>query len=145
MGTVDYKAFSILIVRLILTGVFVMAALPKIQDPVAFANSVVAFRIIDSGLSSWVALLLPWLELVLGLGMLMPFIRQTSCALIGLLLLIFIGLHISAWVRGLDLSCGCFGTAADAAASDYRWLILRNVLLLGMALLLLTHKHSNQQ
>lgn len=145
MVAIDYKAFFMLIARLILAGVLVMAALPKIQDPGAFANSVAAFRVIDLGLSSWVALVLPWLELVLGLGILMPFIRQTSCALIGLLLLIFIGLHLSAWVRGLDLRCGCFGADADAAGSDYRWLILRNLLLLGMAMLLLTHNRPNKQ
>ena len=45
-----------LLARLALAGVFVTAALPKIADPVAFASSVDAFRVIDSGLSDWVAL-----------------------------------------------------------------------------------------
>jgi uncharacterized membrane protein YphA (DoxX/SURF4 family) len=130
MDTVNQKSLLVLIARLVLAGVFVMAALPKIQDPVTFGSSVAAFEIIDVSLCSWVALVLPWLELVLGIGILLPWIRQTSSALIGLLLVLFIGLHSSAWVRGLDISCGCFGTETGASSSDYRWLILRNILLL---------------
>lgn len=137
MGKINLQFFFVLILRLVLAGVFVMAALSKIQDPATFANSVAAFRVIDPGLSAWVALLLPWLELVIGLGILLPAIQRTSCTLIGLLLLIFIALHTSAWVRGLDISCGCFGTETDEISSDYRWLILRNVLLLGSAILVL--------
>ena len=135
MGAITKKSLFVLIARLALAGVFVMAALPKIQDPVAFAVSVAAFRVIDTDLSAWVALFLPWLELVIGLGILMPAIRRTSAALIGVLLFVFIVLHSSAWVRGLDISCGCFGAETGESSTDYRWLILRNVLLLGAALL----------
>ena len=98
---------------------------------------------INSDLSAWVALFLPWLELILGLGILLPAIRRTSAALIGLLLFIFIVLHTSAWVRGLDISCGCFGSETGEAASDYRWLILRNALLLGATLLVLRQDWRN--
>ena len=143
MGAINQKSLLVLIARLVLVGVFVMAALPKIQDPGAFANSVAAFRIIDSGLSGWVALLLPWLELVIGLGILIPAIRRTSGALIGLLLLLFIVLHTSAWVRGLDISCGCFGAETGEASADYRWLILRNVLLLGAVALVFRQDRRN--
>ena len=132
-----------LLARLALAGVFVTAALPKIADPVAFASSVDAFRVIDSGLSDWVALVLPWLELVLGIGILVPIIRRASGAVIGLLLLLFITLHLSAWVRGLDISCGCFGAETGEANVDYRWLILRNLLLLGAVALVLKQDRRN--
>jgi putative oxidoreductase len=143
MGAINQKSLFVLIARLVVAGVFVMAALPKIQDPAAFATSVAAFRIIDSGLSVWVALLLPWLELVIGLGILIPAIQRASSALIGLLLLLFIALHTSAWVRGLDISCGCFGAETGEASTDYRWLILRNVLLLGATVLVLQQDRRN--
>ncbi len=137
MAAISKRQLLVLIARLVLAGAFVMAALPKIQDPVAFANSVSAFQVIDSGLSGWVALLLPWLELVIGLGILLPVIRRTSSILIGLLLLLFIVLHTSAWMRGLDISCGCFGAEMGESSTDYRWLILRNSLFLGAAMLVL--------
>ena len=135
MAAIINRQLFVLLARLALAGVFVTAALPKIEDPAAFASSVDAFRVIDSGLSGWVALCLPWLELVLGIGILLPVIRRASGALIGLLLLLFVTLHLSAWVRGLDISCGCFGAETGEASADYRWLILRNLLLLGAVIL----------
>ena len=130
-------AFCILLARLLVAGVFVIAALPKIQDPVTFASSVVAYRVVGPELSGWVALLLPWLELMIGLGLLLPLLRRISGALISMLLLAFIGLHCSAWARGLDIDCGCFGAESGEASSHYRWLILRNAgLLLAAALVL---------
>lgn len=143
MGSISKQSLFVLIARLVLAGAFVMAALPKIQDPVAFATSVNAFRVIDSGLSGWVALLLPWLELVIGIGILLPTIRRASGALIGLLLLLFIALHTSAWMRGLDISCGCFGAETGESSTDYRWLILRNLLLLGATILVLRQDRRN--
>ncbi|MFQ3225186.1 MAG: putative oxidoreductase [Lentimonas sp.] len=144
MAAINKNTLFVLILRLVLAGIFVMAALPKIQDPIAFAVSVSAFRVVDSDLSGWVALLLPWLELVLGLGILLPAIRRTSAALIGALLLLFIVLHTSAWVRGLDISCGCFGAETGESGSDYRWLILRNALLLGATILVLRQDRRNK-
>ena len=75
MGAINKKSLFVLIVRLVLAGVFVMAALPKIEDPLSFTNSVAAFQVIDLDLSAWVALFLPWLELVLGLGILLSLIH----------------------------------------------------------------------
>lgn len=130
MGAINKKSLFVLIARLVLAGVFVMAALPKIEDPITFTNSVAAFRVIDLDLSAWVALFLPWLELVLGLGILIPGIRRSSAVLIGLLLFSFIALHASAWLRGLDISCGCFGYETGEPGTNYSWLIARNVVLL---------------
>ena len=52
MAAITNRHLFVLLARLALAGVFVTAALPKIADPVAFASSVDAFRVIDSGLST---------------------------------------------------------------------------------------------
>ena len=137
MGKVNFSHLLALIARLMLTGTFVLAALPKIKDPLAFAASVSAFRVVGPELSNWVALSLPWLELVIGIGILLPQIRLSSSILIATLLLAFIGLHTSAWIRGLEISCGCFGTESAAESTNYLWLIMRNLLLLGACLLVI--------
>ena len=137
MGKIKFSHLFVLIARLVLTGTFVLAAMPKIKDPVAFAASVNAFRVVGPELSNWVALILPWLELVIGIGILLPQIRLSSSILIATLLLAFIGLHASAWIRGLEISCGCFGTESAAESTDYGWLIIRNLLLLGACLLVI--------
>lgn len=130
MGQINTKAYLVLVARLIVAATFIMAALPKIQDPLAFAESVEAFRVVGSGFSSWTSIALPWLELVIGLGLLAPQIRRMSALLIIGLLVAFIGLHLSAWGRGLDISCGCFGENPTGEAPNYFGFILRNVGLL---------------
>jgi uncharacterized membrane protein YphA (DoxX/SURF4 family) len=130
MAGINVTAYLLLIARLLLSGAFLLAALPKIQDPVAFAVAIDGFRVVSGQFTGWVALILPWLELVIGLGLLIPQIRRSSGILIALLLIVFIGLHASAWIRGLDISCGCFGESEAEGAPNYLWLILRNVGLL---------------
>ena len=130
MAIVEAKAYLILITRLVIAAAFILAALPKIQDPIAFAASVDGFRVVGGELTMWVALLLPWVELVIGLGLLVPQLRLGSGFIIGALLVAFIGLHLSAWSRGLDISCGCFGPETRDTTPNYLWLLGRNFALL---------------
>ena len=123
-------AYLILIGRLVVSAAFILAALPKIQDPAAFAVSVEGYRIVTANLAMWIAFALPWLELVTGFGLLIPQIRRGSALVIALLLIAFIALHASAWARGLDINCGCFNAHESEETPDYLWLILRNIGLL---------------
>ncbi|MFP4156699.1 MAG: MauE/DoxX family redox-associated membrane protein [Opitutales bacterium] len=119
-----------LLARLVLAGVFVWAGLPKIADPINFASSIEAYQVIRGDLVLWVALLLPWLEVVLGIGLLTPWLKLACKLAMAGLLLLFIGLHTSAWARGLDVNCGCFGLSEESP--DYLWWILRNLGLLAL-------------
>ena len=123
-------AYLMLIGRLILSAAFILAALPKIQDPATFAISVEGYRVVTANLAMWIALMLPWLELVAGFGLLIPQIRRGSNLIIALLLIVFIALHASAWARGLDINCGCFNAHESEKTPDYLWLVLRNIGLL---------------
>ena len=128
MVRVDPTSFFGLIARLVLAGVFLQAGLPKVQDPVAFAVAIENYRIISGSWAMAAAIVLPWLEIVIGIGLLTPWLRRASaCTMIGLLG-VFIALHLLSWARGLDIDCGCFGESAGSP--DYHWLILRNLALL---------------
>ena len=131
----------VLLVRLVLVAAFLLAAIPKIQDPVAFAISVESYRILTGQAVLWVALVLPWLELVIGFGLLIPKMRRASSLLIMLLLFIFVGLHASAWIRGLDIDCGCF--AIESVSSNYFLLISRNCALIIAAIFVFNRDWRN--
>ena len=133
--------YIVLLVRLVLVAAFLLAAIPKIQDPVAFAISVESYRILTGQAVLWVALVLPWLELIIGLGLLVPKVRRASSLLIILLLFIFVGLHASAWIRGLDIDCGCY--AIESVSSNYFLLISRNCALIIAAVFVLTRDWRN--
>ncbi|MDQ8208499.1 MauE/DoxX family redox-associated membrane protein [Coraliomargarita sp. SDUM461003] len=143
MAAINAKAYLLLIARLVLSAVFLLAAFPKIQDPVAFTASIEGFRVVGNNAATWIALGLPWLELVTGLGLLIPQIRRASAMIIALLLITFIALHASAWIRDLDINCGCFGVNEAHEAPNYLWLILRNVALLGACLCTLIRDWRN--
>lgn len=131
----------VLLVRLVLVAAFLLAAIPKIQDPVAFAISVESYRVLTGQAVLWVALVLPWLELVIGFGLLIPKIRRASSLLIVLLLFIFVGLHTSAWIRGLDIDCGCY--AIESVSSNYFLLISRNCALMIAAIFVFNRDWRN--
>jgi len=144
MGKVNYKYLFVLIARLILAGIFIRAALPKIQDPVAFSSSVSAFHVVGPELANWIALILPWLELVVGIGILFPKIKTSSSFIIAALLPVFIALHASAWARGLEISCGCFGVESSEKPTNYFLLIIRNGLLLFICLFIIFEDFKNK-
>ena len=133
--------YIVLLVRLVLVAAFLLAAIPKIQDPVGFAGSVESYRILTGQAVLWVALVLPWLELIIGFGLLVPKMRRASSLLIILLLFIFVGLHASAWIRGLDIDCGCY--AIESVSSNYFLLISRNCALIIAAVFVLTRDWRN--
>lgn len=143
MVGVNTKALLHLLARLVVAGVFISAGLPKVQDPIAFAASIDGFRIVSGSLSLWTAVVLPWLEIIIGIGLLTPWLRRASASLIALLLALFIILHASAWIRGLDINCGCFGESAESPA--YLWLILRNLALLLATLFVLSDALRNKK
>ena len=146
MVGIDTRTCLSLLARLLLAGVFISAALPKIQDPLAFAVSIDGYRIISGSWAMAAATALPWVELVIAIGLLTPWLRRASAGIIAGLLALFISLHVSAWMRGLNINCGCFGSSAESP--DYVWLILRNLALLITTLFILRvaagNKHAPQ-
>ncbi len=97
--------------RLGIGAVFIAAALAKIGDIATFALNVHNFRIVPIWSENLVATTLPWIELVLGLA-LVTGIRARAGAVLGTALMaVFVAAVGQALVRGLDIECGCFGTA----------------------------------
>jgi len=79
------------------------------------------------------AVYLPWLEVVTAFGLLTRRFRLGAAALLSGLIFVFLGAVGSAWARGLEIACGCFGK--DEFSTDYRALILRDAGILAVALL----------
>jgi hypothetical protein len=56
-----------------------------------------------------IATYLPWLEIFAGLALCLRRLYAGGIAICGVLSLGFLGAIGSAWWRGLDITCGCFG------------------------------------
>lgn len=95
--------------RLVLGGVYLYAAVLKIVDLESFAESVANYHVLPHALNYLVAATLPWIEALAGLLLLVGRKVRPATVVLGGLTLVFIGLLVSAMVRGLDIDCGCFG------------------------------------
>lgn len=97
--------------RLVLGLTFAVAAGLKIFDPAAFATDIGHFHLLPHPLVLGTAVYLPWLELICGFAVLCRWREQGAQLLLAGLCGVFFIALASAWFRGLDISCGCFGAS----------------------------------
>ena len=122
--------------RLIVGGIFIYASIDKIIDPYSFSKAISSYEFSSSlGLSMFdnlLALTLPWLELILGLFLILGIFTDESINFI-LILMIFFSIMLSqAYVRGISLEdCGC-GLNDSSIGMD----IIRDLVLILMCLLI---------
>src|SRR4051794_2592441 len=124
--------------RLLLGGVLVVAGALKMPDPAAAVRSVRAYQLLPESLVAPVAFGLPVLEIAVGLALLLGVFVRTAAIAAAVLLVVFVAAVGSAWARGLQIDCGCFGNGGQVAAGQtaYPLEILRDGVLLLVALAL---------
>ncbi len=105
----------LLLFRLVVGAVFIWAGVLKVVDPLGFAESIMNYQVFPRGLAFIVALVLPWVEVIAGGLLIVGLFRRSSALLISLMLIGFIGLVALALARGIDTSCGCFGSLSRRA------------------------------
>ncbi len=136
--------FEILL-RAGLGGIFLYAGVLKVLDPQQFALDVKHYELtpwIDHwvpGVTSWtiaivIAMYLPWLEIFAGLALLARRFYHGSLLIAAGLAFVFLAAIGSAWWRGLDITCGCFGGAENA--TNFGWHITLNLAMLAAAAVL---------
>ena len=99
-------------VALIIGGIFIYAGLIKAMDPVAFAHDIDNYKILPWQLAVRLAFYLPWLEMLCGLALILGFFYHGGLFILTGLTFVFIAASVIAKVRGLDITCGCFGHAS---------------------------------
>jgi len=101
------------ILRLVFGALFIWSGIAKIKDPIGFSDAVRNFEIIGDPFAVAAALLLPWLEVISGIAVMWDrFAKSASLIITGMVAFFTIAI-ISAWIRGLDISCGCFGGTGE--------------------------------
>ena len=102
--------YLLLVARLFLGFIFIFAAISKISDPEGFSQAIYNYKLLPILLINTMAIVLPWIELCAGILMIFGIsVKENSAIIFGLLIIFIIAVTISLF-RGLDISCGCFGT-----------------------------------
>ncbi len=114
-------------VRLLLGGIFLYAGIQKILDPGVFAHAIHNYRILPEGLINVTAVALPWIEALVGACLLLGLLLPGAAVLSVLFLLIFFSALIFNLARGLNIDCGCFGSAGHAGRTgSMAWTLVRD-------------------
>ncbi len=128
------------ILDFVLAGIFIFAGLSKMFDldhlvadllnlrfgdalvhfrqlsptsPVEFASGIDNFKLVPWPVSVALAFYLPWLEIFCALGLLFRLLYRGALALLITLMMVFTLAITAAKLRGLDITCGCFGHASQ--------------------------------
>lgn len=123
-------------VRLGLAAVWLVAGASKVGDLPASGRAVSAYRVMPYEVATAVGAALPFVELTLGVLLLVGLATRLAAGLSTLLLLVFITGIASAWARGLSIDCGCFSSGGELTAGEnptYGPEILRDIGFLALA------------
>jgi uncharacterized membrane protein YphA (DoxX/SURF4 family) len=125
-----------LLSRLTLGGVLFAAGWLKIFTPAKSQMAVRAYEVLPISLANFLGIALPWLEVGLGVLLILGIAVRISAIFGGALMVVFIAAISQAWARGLSIDCGCFGGggAVEPGQTKYLSEILRDT---GLALLAL--------
>ena len=115
---------------------FIAAAWHKLSAPGRFRAVVLDYRLLPVFLSRPAALLIPVIELLLGLGWISGLLPQITAATTAALLAIYALAMVINLARGrIYIDCGCgFGPAAKTEQALSSSLVARNLLLIVLAL-----------
>ena len=139
-SVLDVRRFLWRILDFVVAGIFIFAGLTKILDldhliadiqhlrvanafanlgqlslasPAEFASDIDNFKILPWPVSVALAFYLPWLEIFCALGLVFRFLYRGALSMLSASIVVFTLATIAAKVRGLDITCGCFGHASQ--------------------------------
>jgi len=133
----------LLALRAALAWIFLKAGMLKIWDfahwrsaTPDFTLAIQHYQIVPwPDLTMLLAVYLPWLEVITALALFTRRLRLGAITLFSGLTIVFLGALGSAWHRGLDISCGCFGK--DEVSTDFPAMLTRDLCILASLTVLL--------
>lgn len=132
----------ILIFRLSLGAMFIYVSMDKINDPSTFSDDIRAYQIVPFGFENFLAIILPWLELLTGLALVIGVMVDGAALLSMGLLVVFIIAISSAILRGFNIECGC-GLKEDEIVGAQKLLENTIFFLMGLCIINRTsHKYE---
>jgi uncharacterized membrane protein YphA (DoxX/SURF4 family) len=111
------------LIAIALGGIFLYAAVAKIQEPREFARIIYHYRLLGPSahlphlLPNTLAVTLPWIEALAGLLLVTSLWRREAALLTAAMLVVFLVAVTYALVMGIDVQkCGCFGSHGEGRA-----------------------------
>lgn len=141
MNKILKSAWLYRIVRFALGAVFVYAGLVKLVDPKAFARVISQYDLVPEFLLAPVAIGLPIVELLAGLGLLLN-IRGSLAVIFGLLVM-FITVLGYGIMADLNIDCGCLSAAEIEGIHSLKQAFYRDLVMIAAVLYLFLSRRLN--
>jgi len=112
-------------IRLFIGALFLWAAWAKIgpaNGPQVFSTAIVAYKLnLPQHMVVLATFGVPWTEAIAGAMLILGIWTRAAAVTIIAMLLLFIGLGLSAITRHLDIHCGCFGDGTLLCKGGLGW------------------------
>jgi len=110
-GTSIHRLFPLIArcVTILLGVVLIASAGFHINNSVAFYESVMNYRLVDPWVGTLIAGMLPVFQFLLGTWLILGLHPTMTTAMSAVLFAVFAVAQLSAYLRGLEIGCGCFG------------------------------------
>ena len=133
-----YQPWITLVARLILGGVLLVAGGLKVGNLQKSAMAVRAYELLPTAIANFLGYVLPWLEIGLGLLLILGVAVSISGLFGAIIMFAFIIAIDQAWARGLSIDCGCFGGGGPINPDQTKYLseIIRDIGLFGVGIFL---------
>ncbi len=128
--------------RVGLGGLFVYSSMGKISDPGVFADAVSRYEVLPEFSLGLFALVMPMLELLAGLALVFTKWTREAALVVSAMLALFMVALAQALVRGLEISCGCFGVPSVGGRQEIALALARDVVLAVPAVWLMSRRNS---
>ena len=119
------------VLRRLLAALFLVTGALKAVDPAATAQSIANYHLLPAPFVPVAALYVPWLEIACAFALFTSHLRRGGWLLALVLSIAFLIFTVSALVRGLDISCGCFGTSQRG---NLPWMALLDAVMIAISL-----------
>ena len=118
----------VLFLRIFLGVIFIYASIDKIVDPIKFSDLIDNYHITPVKLNNLAALVIPWIELVVGIFLVLGIYIRGSSVIVIVLLLWFIFILSQALARGINVNCGCFNLAEQVNDVNLRADMIKRII-----------------
>lgn len=133
-----FQPWLTLLARVVLGGTLLAAGALKVGNLQKSAMAVRAYELLPVSLANFIGYTLPWIEIGVGLLLILGVATKTVAVIGAINMLVFIIAIAQAWARGLSIDCGCFGGGGSVAPEDTKYLseIIRDLGLFALGIYL---------
>ena len=133
-----FQPWLTLLAKVVLGGTLLVAGALKVGNLQKSAMAVRAYELLPVSLANFLGYALPWIEIGVGLLLILGVATKTVAVIGAINMLVFIIAIAQAWARGLSIDCGCFGGGGSVDPEDTKYLseIIRDLGLFALGIYL---------